>query len=146
MWGRIERIKGSASEILATVLFLTAIRQLVSGDILGAVPGVPRWLTITVSILELLVAAELAVPRFRVLGGIGVFVVMIGLAVYILVGADVADPLNETLLVALNLAVAAWGYGAAWLVGGRHRGIRSLFTTAREQLVGQVLSAFRRGT
>lgn len=137
--------KGSVSELLATILLLTAIRQLVSGDLLGAVPGVPRWFAVTVSILELIGAAELAIPRFRILGGIWVFVLMISVAIFVLLGADISLPANRVLLVAGHVAIALWGFLAAWQVGGRHRGTRSLFRSAQEQLLVQVKSVVRRG-
>jgi uncharacterized membrane protein YphA (DoxX/SURF4 family) len=99
--------------------------------------GVPGWFLILVSLLEILLAIDLFWPRFRILGGIGSAVVMVGALIFNLFGEEVGSA-NPQAGIPANIVLAIVGLAVAWLAAGRPSSIGELIDTARQQAMGQV--------
>jgi len=128
---------------LALVMALAALNKILSSefrDTLSDSINLPGWFLILVGLLELSLAVDLLLPRFRILGGLGVAVVMVGAVVFNLFGETVDDN-NPRLVIPLNIVLALVGLAAAWLAADRTRSLGTLLSRARSQAMGQVGAA-----
>lgn len=126
--------------LLALIFALAAIARLVSSTQRAEqaeILNVPGWFMILVSGLELAIAADLLWPRFRILGGVGYFITMVGAAIMNFFATTVGDT-NPRTFIPLNIVLALLGLLVAWLAGGRPKAIGSLVSTAKNQAMGQV--------
>ncbi|MGI9596890.1 MAG: DoxX family protein [Acidimicrobiales bacterium] len=125
--------------VLAIVFAAAAVNKIVSSesrDLLADQLGVPGWFLVAVGLAELLLVVDLILPRFRILGGIGVFVFMIGAAIFGGFGETVDDN-DPQLAIPLNIVLALLGLTLAWLAAGRPRSLRALLAAAKSQALGQ---------
>lgn len=126
--------------ILGLILFAAGASRIANSDIradLSDQLNVPSWFLILVSLLEIALGIYLIWPRFRILGGIGATIVMIGAAIFNVFG-DTVDDVNPRTAIPLNLVLAVVGLIVAWLAAGRPNSIGTLIETARRQAMGQV--------
>lgn len=114
-------------------------------DLLGDQINTPNWFLVLVGLFELLLAVDLLLPRFRILGGVGVAVTMVAAAVFNLFG-DTVDGNNPRVAIPLNLVLAVLALVTAWLAAGRPRSVGTLLTTARQQLRGQAAAVAETAT
>lgn len=129
--------------VLAIIFALAAIVRLASSSQRAEqaeVLNVPGWFMILVSLLELGIAIDLLWPRFRILGGVGYFVTMIGAAIMNFFANTVND-VNPRTFIPVNIVLALLGLFVAWLAGGRPKSVGSLLTTAKNQAAGQIDAA-----
>ena len=102
--------------------------------------NVPGWFLILVSLLEIALAIDLLIPRFRILGGVGIAIVMVGAVILNLFGTTVND-VNPRTFIPGNIVLVLLALLTAWLASGRVKSIGSLIETAKNQAMGQVGSA-----
>ena len=126
--------------VLAVIVVLAALNKIASsefrGDLADSV-NMPGWFLIVVGILELFLAMDLLLPRLRVLGGVGVFVVMVGAAIFNALGENV-EGTNPPGAIAFVLVLAMAGLFTAWFAAGKPNQLGKLFAAARSQAVAQL--------
>ena len=126
--------------ILALAVGFAAIARFFSSDLRNDMAdslSLPVWFLIVVSVIEIVLAIELLIPRFRILGGIGMALTMVGATIFNIFGEQVRDA-NPRQGIPLTIFLAIIGFVVAWLAAGRPRSIGSLLQTAQQQLKGQV--------
>jgi hypothetical protein len=125
--------------LLGLAILLAAVARIFSTELrtdMSDSLNLPGWFLIAVSVLEIVLAIDLFIPRFRILGGIGIGATMIGASIFNLLGekAGNADPRQA---VPLTLVLSIIGFSVAWLAAGRPRSVNSLIAITKHQVKGQ---------
>lgn len=122
--------------LLALVLLWASLLRVFSSDFRSDMAdslSVPGWFLILVSILELGLVVALVLPRFRILGGLGSFVTMVGAAIFNAFGEKVGD-VDPAAGLPSTIVLALIGLVVAWLAAGRPGSVSTLFSSARQQV------------
>ena len=135
----MKKLEWVLAALLALVILLAAVGRIVSSQLrtdMSDSLSLPGWFLIVVSLIEIALAVDLLIPRFRILGGIGTGATMVGATIFNLLGekAGDADPQQA---VPLTVVLAIVGFAVAWLAAGQPKDIGSMITAARQQLKGQ---------
>lgn len=136
----MKKLEWVLAVALGALLLVSALARIVSSDARGDMSdalNVPGWFLILVSLWEIVIAIDLFLPRFRILGGVGAAVTMIGAALFNLFGDTVNDT-NPRQFIPVNIVLALAGLGVAWLAAGRPTSIGALVSAAKQQLRGQI--------
>lgn len=135
----MKKLEWVLAVVLGLVLLASALGRIFSsgarGDMADSL-NVPGWFLVLVSLWEIALAVDLFLPRFRILGGVGAAVTMIGAGIFNLFG-DTIDDVNPRQFIPVNVVLALVGFGVAWLAGGRPTSLGALVATAQKQLAGQ---------
>ncbi|MEL7155700.1 MAG: DoxX family protein [Actinomycetota bacterium] len=118
----------------------SALNKLFSSEFRGDLAeqiNLPGWFLVLVALWELTLVLDLAWPRFRILGGLGVVLTMIGAAISHVLG-DVEGPTARGQSITVNIVLGVLGLAVAWLAAGRPSGVGPLLARARDQARGQV--------
>lgn len=136
----MKKLEWVLAGVLAVVMFASALNKTFSEESRGTLSdqlNVPGWFLILVSLFEIVLVVALVLPRFRVLGGVGVAVTMVGAAVISVFGETVDDQ-NPKLVIPLHIVLASLGLFTAWLAAGRPADVGTLISEARRQTLGQL--------
>lgn len=126
--------------ILGLALLLAAIGRLFSSQLRNDMSdslGLPVWFLIVVSVVEIVIAIDLFLPRFRILGGVGAGLTMVGATVFNIFGEKAGDA-NPRQAIPMTIVLAIVGFVVAWMAAGRPSSPAGLIDKARAQLKGQV--------
>ena len=135
----MKKLEWVLAVIVGLVLLLSALGRIFSSDTRGEMAdtlNVPGWFLILVSLLEISLAIDLFLPRFRILGGVGAGLTMVGAAIFNAFGETI-DDVNPRQFIPVNLVIAVVAFWVAWNAGGRPTNLGALVTAARNQLKGQ---------
>lgn len=126
--------------LLGLVLLLAAVGRLFSSQLRNDMSdslGLPVWFLIIVSVIEIVIAIDLFLPRFRILGGIGAGLTMLGATVFNIFGEKAGDA-NPQQAIPMTIILAILGFAVAWMAAGRPSNPAGLIDQAKAQLKGQV--------
>ena len=135
----MKRLEVVLAFLLGLALLFAAVARFFSSQMRNEMAdslNVPVWFLLVVSVIEIVIAIDLFLPRFRILGGVGAGLTMIGATIFNIFGEKVgdADP-QQGIPVTIILAII--GFLVAWLAAGKPSSIGSLIETAKWQLKGQ---------
>ncbi|MEM9130856.1 MAG: MauE/DoxX family redox-associated membrane protein [Actinomycetota bacterium] len=125
--------------VLGLLIGVSGVSRLVSSDLrdeMGDYLNLPGWFLVLVSFWEILIAIDLFLPRFRIVGGVGAAVTMVVAAVLNFFGETI-DDYNPRTGIPWNVGLAVVGLIVAWLAAGRPGSAGGLIDAARRQLRGQ---------
>ena len=126
--------------LLALVMLGAGANKLLSSEFrtdLADQINVPGWFLILVGLWELALVVDLVWPRFRILGGIGVVVTMIGAAISHVVAAA-GGQADQVPSIVSNVVIGLVGLVVAWLAAGRPSSPGAMLARARTQAMGQL--------
>lgn len=136
----MKKLEIALAVALALAIVAAALARIFSSKLRSEMAdslNVPAWFLIAVGIVEIVLAIDLLLPRFRILGGIGVGATMVGATIFNLLGEDVGDA-KPGQAVPLTILLALAAFVTAWLAADRPRDFGSLIATARNQITGQL--------